>query len=75
MIAWLAPKLKERPGALFFAYVGLYSVGRFAIEGLRLDSFWLGSFRVPQLASILGVVIAIAGLGWTARRSSPVAAG
>jgi phosphatidylglycerol:prolipoprotein diacylglycerol transferase len=74
LIAWLAPRLRARPGALFFAYVGLYSIGRFAIEGLRLDSFWLGSFRVPQLASILGVVIAIAGLGWTARRSTPVAA-
>jgi len=75
LIAWLGPRLKGRPGALFFAYVGLYSIGRFAIEGLRLDSFWLGSFRVPQLASIAGVVIAIAGLGWTSRRSSPVAAG
>ena len=74
LIAWLAPKLKDRPGALFFAYVALYSVGRFAIESLRLDSFWLGSFRVPQLASIVGVVIAVAGLAWTARRSSAVAA-
>ena len=62
------------PGALFFAYLGLYSLGRFAIEGLRLDSFWVGSLRVPQLASVAGVLIAIAGLVWTSRRSPAVPA-
>ena len=39
-------------------------MGRFVIEGLRLDSFWLGGFRVAQLASVAGVVVAIAGLAW-----------
>jgi hypothetical protein len=39
---------------------------------LRLDSFWLGSFRVPQLASVVGVIIAVIGLAWTRHRSSPV---
>src|SRR2546428_890033 len=66
--------LEDRPGALFFAYLGLYSLGRFAIEGLRLDSFWVGSLRVPQLASVAGVLIAIAGLVWTSRRSPAVPA-
>src|SRR5713226_3906098 len=50
---------------LVFCYLGLYSLGRFAIEGLRLDSFWLGSFRVAQLASIAGVLVAVVGLLWT----------
>ena len=67
----LRQRFRERPGALFFAYLGLYSVGRFLIEGLRLDSFWLGSLRVPQLASVAGIVIAIAGIMW-ARRRAPV---
>jgi phosphatidylglycerol:prolipoprotein diacylglycerol transferase len=71
LTAWLRPRLGDRPGALFFAYVGLYSVGRFAIEALRLDSFWLGSIRVPQLASVVGVLIALAGLIWTCRRMRP----
>jgi phosphatidylglycerol:prolipoprotein diacylglycerol transferase len=55
---------------LFFAYVGLYSIGRFAIEALRLDSFWLGSVRVPQLASLIGVLVAVAGMAWASRRAT-----
>lgn len=72
---WLRPRLHNRPGGLFFAYVGLYSIGRFAIEALRLDSFWLGSVRVPQLASVIGIVVAVVGLAWTHRRTSAVTAG
>ncbi len=68
LVLWLRPALRDRPGALFFCYVGLYSVGRFAIESLRLDSFWLGSFRVPQLASIAGFIVAAAGLAAVTRR-------
>ena len=71
---WLRPKLRNRPGALFFCYVGLYSIGRFAIEALRLDSFWVGSFRVPQIASLLGLLVAGLGLLWTRRRSTRLAA-
>lgn len=71
---WLRRRLEDRPGALFFAYIGLYSLGRFVIEGLRLDSFWLGSLRVPQLASVAGVIIAVAGLLWTHRRTRAVPA-
>ena len=68
-LVWLVrPRVGRRPGALFFAYIGLYSVGRFAIEALRLDSFWVGTFRVPQLASVAGVLVAIAGLVWVHRR-------
>jgi prolipoprotein diacylglyceryltransferase len=43
-------------------------VGRFFIEALRLDSFWVGSLRVPQLASVAGVVVALVGLWWSMRR-------
>jgi phosphatidylglycerol:prolipoprotein diacylglycerol transferase len=73
LIGWLRPKLHERPGALFFCYVGLYSIGRFAIEALRLDSFWIGAFRVPQIASVIGVAIAIGGLAWLRRRDAALA--
>jgi phosphatidylglycerol---prolipoprotein diacylglyceryl transferase len=74
LVVWLRPKLRNRPGALFFCYVALYSIGRFAIEALRLDSFWVGSFRVPQIASLLGLVVAGVGLLWTRRRSTRLAA-
>jgi phosphatidylglycerol:prolipoprotein diacylglycerol transferase len=65
---WLRPRWHDRPGGLFFWYIGLYSVGRFAIEALRLDSYWLGPFRVAQLASIAGILFAIAGLVWVSWR-------
>jgi len=74
LVAWLRPRLAGRPGALFFSYVGLYSVGRFAIEALRLDSFWLGAYRVPQLASMLGIIVAVAGVAWVSRRASTLVA-
>ena len=74
LVLWLRPKLRNRPGALFFFYVGLYSIGRFAIEALRLDSFWLGSFRVPQIASLVGLLVAALGLLWTRRRATRLAA-
>jgi phosphatidylglycerol:prolipoprotein diacylglycerol transferase len=67
LVGWLRPRCRERPGALFFSYIGLYSLGRFAIEGIRLDSFWVAGFRVAQLASVAGMLVAVAGLLWTAR--------
>lgn len=70
LVLWLRPRLREQPGGLFFVYIGLYSIGRFFIEGIRLDSFWLGSFRVAQLASVVGVLVAIIGLLWTRRRAA-----
>ncbi len=68
LVLWLRPRMRERPGTLFFSYLGLYSVGRGLIEPLRLDSLWLGGFRVAQLASATGMVVAVAGLLWISRR-------
>jgi phosphatidylglycerol:prolipoprotein diacylglycerol transferase len=70
LVAWLRPRLQQHAGALFFSYIGLYSVGRFLIEAVRLDSFWIGPFRVAQLASLLGIAIALAGIYWTRRGAS-----
>jgi phosphatidylglycerol:prolipoprotein diacylglycerol transferase len=64
LVLWLRPKVQARAGALFFSYLGLYSVGRGLIETLRLDSFWLGDIRVAQFASAAGLVVAAAGLVW-----------
>ena len=68
LVRWIRPGVGRHPGAVSFAYIGLYSVGRFFIEALRLDSFWIGSFRVGQLASVAGVLVAGAGLWWALRR-------
>ncbi len=49
-------KSKEN-GIVFFTYLGLYSIGRFFIEGLRTDSLMFGPIRVAQLVSLTGVII------------------
>jgi phosphatidylglycerol:prolipoprotein diacylglycerol transferase len=69
LMYWLRPRWHDRPGALFFWYIGLYSVGRFAIEAVRVDSFWAGGYRVPQLASVAGVIVSVCGLVWVSRRA------
>ena len=48
-------RLERAPGALFLAYLGLYSSGRFMTEALRTDALMLGPIRVAQLVSVLGV--------------------
>ena len=44
-------------GTVFFTYIGLYSLGRFFIEGLRTDSLMLGNIRVAQLISLAGIAL------------------
>lgn len=39
-------------GEVLFLYLGLYSLGRFFIEGLRTDSLMIGPLRVAQLISL-----------------------
>lgn len=69
-ILWfgLRKRLQSRPGALTLCYLGLYSVGRFFVEGLRIDSLMLGSFRAAQVVSLLLVAASGIGLLLMARR-------
>lgn len=55
-------KKSKKSGIVFFTYIGLYSMGRFFIEGLRTDSLMLGSIRIAQLVSLSGVILWIAAL-------------
>ena len=52
-------KKTNKKGIVFMCYIGLYSLGRFFIEGLRTDSLYLGSIRVAQLMSIAGMILSI----------------
>jgi phosphatidylglycerol:prolipoprotein diacylglycerol transferase len=69
-ILWfgLRKRLQERRGALTLCYLGLYSIGRFFVEGLRIDSLMLGSFRAAQVVSLLLVAASGVGLFLMARR-------
>lgn len=60
VILMIILRKNKRYGIVFFTYLGLYSIGRFFIEGLRTDSLMLGPIRVAQLVSLCGVFIWIA---------------
>jgi phosphatidylglycerol---prolipoprotein diacylglyceryl transferase len=55
-------KLALKPGTLFLVYFSSYSLGRFWIESLRTDSLMLGSLRIAQVVSLLGITLGLAGL-------------
>lgn len=52
-LIWYRKNKKEAHGEVFLLYIALYSLGRFFIEGLRIDSLMMGNLRVAQLISVL----------------------
>ncbi|MGH4117160.1 prolipoprotein diacylglyceryl transferase [Clostridium sp.] len=56
VLIYLLTKTFKR-GTVFFTYIGLYSIGRFFIEGLRTDSLMFAGLRVAQLISLAGVAL------------------
>ncbi|WP_238455603.1 prolipoprotein diacylglyceryl transferase [Desulfolucanica intricata] len=50
---------KKFHGQILLLYLGLYSLGRLFIEGLRTDSLMLGNIRVAQLMSLTLIAISI----------------
>jgi phosphatidylglycerol:prolipoprotein diacylglycerol transferase len=66
---WLRPRLAGAPGSLFLAYVGLYSFGLWWLELLRAEPLMLGPVRIAQLASIVGVSVAVIGIKLLLRRA------
>jgi phosphatidylglycerol---prolipoprotein diacylglyceryl transferase len=52
----------KNPGSLFFSYLLLYNLLRFALEFLRIDSTFIGQFRLNAIASLLLVLVAAIGL-------------
>ena len=60
----LRRRLQQAPGALSLCYLGLYSLGRFFVEGLRIDSLMLGPLRAAQVVSLALVAASLFGLMW-----------
>ncbi len=60
LLVWVfRDRVDRAPSCLFWIYLGFYSVGRLLVEGLRTDSLMLGPIRVAQLASAVGIGLAI----------------
>lgn len=53
LLIFFGKKLKKKDGDVFLIYMGLYSIGRFFIEGMRTDSLMLGPLRMAQVISIV----------------------
>lgn len=59
IILFLRRDKRSFDGEIFFSYITLYGLGRFWIEGLRMDSLYLGPIRISQLVAL---ICAIAGI-------------
>lgn len=59
LILLYSMKTGERPAGQRLAgiYLILYSLGRFWIESVRLDSFFLGAYRVDQIVALLVMLV------------------
>ena len=52
-------KKRRFDGEVFLLYSAWYGLGRFFIEGLRMDSLYLGRLRISQLVAALCVVVSL----------------
>ncbi|MCT4508546.1 MAG: prolipoprotein diacylglyceryl transferase [Tepidibacter sp.] len=52
-------KNKKYDGNVFIYYAIIYSVGRFFIEGLRIDSLMIGPLRMAQVISLVTIGVGI----------------
>ncbi len=69
IILLLERKWSLRWGQTFGLYLGLYSIGRFWIEGLRIDpSEVLLGIRTNQWSALGGLAIAVAMIYWSRRK-------
>ena len=57
ILTYIYLKQKPKPGFVLGAYFVLYGIGRFLIEGMRLDSFFISGVRVDQVASLVMIFL------------------
>jgi prolipoprotein diacylglyceryl transferase len=69
LILIIEKRLKLRWGQTFGVYLAIYSVGRYWIEGLRIDpsDAFLG-IRTNQWSAIIGLILGMALVYWSRRR-------
>lgn len=59
---------KRFRGQIALMYLGLYSVGRYFVEGLRTDSLMLGPIKMAQFMSLSLIVASVVGLFYLAKK-------
>ena len=57
-------KKRQYDGQIALGYAAWYGLGRALIEGLRMDSLYLGPFRVSQLLAAISCATAVGILVW-----------
>ena len=57
-------KKRQYDGQIALGYAAWYGLGRALIEGLRMDSLYLGPFRVSQLLAAISCAAAVGILVW-----------
>lgn len=59
ILLWYRRKKVKATGEVFLLYIMLYSLVRFFVEGLRVDSLMLGFIRVAQLVSVSAIITSL----------------
>jgi prolipoprotein diacylglyceryl transferase len=72
LLLWIDKRFRPAPGQLFVMYVIGYGIGRFWVEGLRIDpADELGGLRLNQWVALVAVVIGGLVLVWMRRHPIP----
>ncbi|MDR3642130.1 MAG: prolipoprotein diacylglyceryl transferase [Candidatus Doudnabacteria bacterium] len=61
----------KRPGQVVLFYILLYNSLRFCLEFLRIDSTFIGAFRLNAISSLVLVLAAAVGLFYANKRTKP----
>lgn len=74
LLMWLGrqKRFKLKEGDLLWVYLVVYSVGRFVIESIRVDSAKVSGIPVPQIVALLTIVVAWGFFLYRHRPGSPV---
>lgn len=59
VLAVVSKKWRKFDGQIFLMYIGWYGLGRFFIEGLRVDSLVIGNVRISQVVAAMCVIISL----------------
>src|SRR5207247_1497858 len=60
LLMWLGRQKRLRlvEGDLIWVYIVVYSIGRFAIESIRVDSSTVNGIPIPQIIALLSILLA-----------------